>query len=120
MADEILTFDAASSNVDGTDPGSPLLIGPGTNYGLLPGTEFPAAPQNVMYASSADTEGEAPVQRLYGNRTLTIKLQMQDPAGTDLAALQAKFAKLQAEGGTLKRTLKNGNVRIYDIIAGDG
>ena len=45
---------------------------------------------------------------------------MDDPTGTALAALQAKFAKLQAEGGTLKRTLKNGNVRIYDIIAADG
>lgn len=120
MANEILIFDATASNIDGTDPGSPLTVGPGTSYRLREGTEFPGAPLDVLYASSVDTEGELPSSRRFGNRTLTIKLGMIDPTGTLLAALRAKFAKFQREGGTLKRTLKNGDVRIYDIVAGDG
>lgn len=120
MANEILIFDAAASNIDGTDPGSALTVGPGTSYRLREGTQFPAAPQTVLYASSIDTEGELPASRRYGNRTLTIKLGMVDPTGTLLAALQAKLAKFQREGGTIKRTLKNGDVRIYDIVAADG
>jgi hypothetical protein len=119
MSDEILVFDAAGSNIDGTDPGSPLSIGPGTSY---PITEcaYPAPPLNVQYASSIDTEGELPVSQRYGNRTITIKVEMVDAAGTLRAALQGKFAKLQREGGTLKRTMKNADVRIYDIVAADG
>lgn len=120
MANETLTFDAAGSNIDGSSPGSPLLIGPGSNYGLREGTEFPAAPLNVMYAGSVDMDGELPVSRRYGNRTLTIKLMMDDATGTQLAALQAKYAKLQRSGGTLKRVLPNGDVRVYDILAADG
>lgn len=119
MADEILIIDATASNIDGTDPGSPLTIGPGTSYNLME-HDYPAAPLNVQYASSIDTEGELPVSSRYGNRTITIKLEMVDAAGTLLAALQGKFGKLQREGGTLKRTMKNGDVRIYDIIAADG
>jgi hypothetical protein len=119
VANEILVFDALASNFDGTNPGSPLMIGPGTPYGQVAG-DYPAAPQNVLYSSSIDTEGELPATAHYGNRAITLKLKMVDTAGTLLAALQAKFAKLQQEGGTLKRTMKNGDVRIYDIVAGDG
>jgi hypothetical protein len=120
MANESLIFDAAGSNIDGSSPGSPLLIGPGSNYGLREGTEFPAAPLDVMYASSVDMDGELPVHRRYGNRTLTVKLMMDDSTGALLAALQAKYAKFQRSGGTLKRVLPNGDVRIYDILAADG
>lgn len=122
MADEILIFDAAGSNPDGSNPGSPLSIGPGTSYPLTEAS-FPAPPQNVLYASSVDTEGEIPVSRRFGNRTITIKLEMAESGASDilLDALQAKFAKLQQEGGTLKRTRKDGStIRIYDIVAGDG
>jgi hypothetical protein len=118
MADEALTFDATSSALDGSTPGSPLNVGPGTSYNLME-HDYPAPPLNVQYASSVDTEGETPVSSRYGNRTISIKFEMVDAAGTLLAALQAKFTKLQREGGTLKRTMKNGDVRIYDIIAGD-
>lgn len=120
MANEILIFDATGSNADGTDPGSPLTIGPATSYKLRDGTSFPAAPLNVIYANSVDTEGDLKASARYGNRTLKINVAMTDPTGSLLAALQAKLGKLQREGGTLKRTLKNGDVRIYDIVAADG
>lgn len=119
MANEILILDAASSNLDGTSPGSPLIVGPGTPYGQAAG-EYPSAPQTVQYASSADTEGEIPGSSRPGNRTITLKFKFIDLTGALLIALQAKFAKLQREGGTLKRTMKNGDVRFYDILAGDG
>src|SRR5688500_3114552 len=121
MADEILIFDAAGSNVDGTDPGSPLSIGPGTSYPLLEAS-FPAPPLNVQYASSVDTEGEMAVSRRYGNRTITLRLAMDESGANNtlLDALAVKLTKLQREGGTLKRTRKDGTVRIYDIVAGDG
>jgi hypothetical protein len=122
MADEIIVLDAAGSNVDGSNPGSPLSIGPGTSYGLLEGTAFPAAPLNVMYASSVDTEGEIPVSRRYGNRAVTLHVEMAESGAVNtlLDALQAKFAKFQREGGTIHRTRKDGTVRIYDVVAGDG
>lgn len=122
MADEILIFDAAASNPDGTDPGSALSIGPGTSYPIAEAS-FPAPPLNVLYSSSVDTEGENPVSRRYGNRTITLKMEMAESGANDtlLHALQAKIAKFQREGGTLKRTLKDGTtVRIYDIVAGEG
>ena len=126
MADEILTFDAAGSMPDGTDPGaptnSPLSIGPGTSYPLLEAS-FPAPPVNVMYSSSVDTEGELAVSRRYGNRTITLRIAMDESGANNtlLDALQMKFAKLQREGGTLKRTRKDGStIRIYDIVTGDG
>lgn len=119
MANEILIFDAIASAIDGSNPGSQLLVGPGTPYGQV-GGDYPAPSQAVIYASSVDTEGELPASERYGNRTITLKFKFIDPTGTLLAALQAKFAKLQREGGTLKRTMKNGDVRIYDVVAGDG
>jgi hypothetical protein len=118
MANESVVFDAAASNIDGTDPGTALIIGPGTPYGLT-GWDYPAAPQNVLYASSIDTEGEIPAAARDGNRTITLRFKFVDSTGTLLTALQAKFAKFRREGGTLKRTMKNGDVRIYDIVAGD-
>ncbi len=112
---EILEIDAAGSNADGTDPGSPLVIS-GGNYGLL-AHAYPSPPLDVFYASSIDTEGERDVSRRYRNRTIQIEL---DVAGAALYDLQAKVAKLQREGGTLKRTLKDGTtIRIYDLIAAD-
>lgn len=116
---ERLVFDATASALDGTDPGSQLLVGPGTQYGLV-GCEYPAAPQNVLYASTIDTEGAVRSSAQYGNRVITLKFKFVDTTGALLTALQAKFGKLQREGGTLKRTMKNGDVRIYDILAGDG
>jgi len=122
MADEILIFDAAASNPDGSNPGSPLSVGPGTNYPLIEAS-FPAPPLSVAYSSSIDAEGESPVSRRHGNRTITLRFEMLESGANDtlLDALQAKFAKLQREGGTLKRTRKDGStIRIYDIVAGDG
>lgn len=121
MADEILIFDAAGSGVNGENPGSALSIGPGTSYPLVEAS-FPAPPQNVLYASSIDTEGENPVSERHGNRTITLRFAVDEASAVNtlLDALAAKFAKLQREGGTLHRTRKDGTVRIYDIVAGDG
>src|SRR5215203_1578578 len=115
MPDEILILDAAGSNPDGTDPGSPLSIGPGTSYPMT-ALSVPAPPQDIGFTSSVDTEGEMPVTRRYQNRTISIDLEVSsDTTGALLAALQAKVAKLQREGGTLKRTDRHGVVKIYDL-----
>lgn len=115
MADEILEFDPVSEDA----ANSPLSIGEATSYRIVENS-YPAPPLNVLYSSSIDTEGEIPVTRRHGNREITFRLEFVDAAGTLLAALQEKFAKLQLKGGTLKRTTKNAEVRIYDILAADG
>jgi hypothetical protein len=114
--DELLEFDPTSEDADNY----PLAIGPGTSYGIVEHA-YPAPPLNVLYASSIDTEGENPVSRRHGDREITIRLEMiGDTAGALQADLEAKYAKLQRDGGTLQRTFKNGDVLVYDILAADG
>lgn len=114
----ILIFDAAGSNVDGTDPGTALNIGPGSPYRLR-AFSCPAAPQTVQYAGSVDTEGSSPVSRKNENRMINLTIMCDTLAA--LQTLQAKYGKIAREGGTLKWTLPNtaADTVIADLLAAD-
>lgn len=121
MADEILIFDKAGSGIDGGNPGSPLSVGPGTSYGLLE-AHYPAPQPKLLWAQSIDTDGSTradPSTR--ENRTVTLTFDMVDTNDALLFAFVQKYAKLQSDGGTLHRTMRDGTtVRIYDVLTVDG
>lgn len=116
MPGEILVFDAAGSNPDGTDPGTALNIGPGTLYGLR-ACEFPAPPQSIQYAGSMDTEGSVAASRKWENRTITVTIMCATAAA--LRTLQGKMGKLARESGTLKWVLPNAEVIYFEVITVD-
>jgi hypothetical protein len=116
MPNEILAFDAAASNIDGSDPGTVLNIGPGTPY-LLREFSAPAPPQSVQYAGSVDTEGSLPASRKHENRVLTAKITCS--TAVSLRTLQDKIGKVAREGGTLKWVLPNAETVIFDLHAAD-
>jgi esterase/lipase superfamily enzyme len=60
--------------------------------------------EQVLFASSVDTEGELRASSRPVNRTITMTVEMIDATGSLARALQAKIAKIRREGGTLKRT----------------
>lgn len=116
MANEILIFDAAASNPDGTDPGTPLEIGPGDDLRLR---EFsvPAPPQTVQYAGSVDTEGSLIAGRKHENRVIGMSILCTTAAS--LRSLQAKIGKVAREGGTLKWIQPNAEVVTFDLLTAD-
>lgn len=116
MPSEILIFDAASSNIDGSSPGTALNIGPGTLY-LLREFSAPAPQQTVQYAGSVDTEGSLPASRKHENRVLTLKVTCT--TAVSLRTLQDKIGKVAREGGTLKWQLPNAETVIFDLHAAD-
>lgn len=122
MALELLEFDAAGSNVDGTSPGSPLvLMSTSSNY-YVTAFSSPAPNPKLQWASSIDTEGARRADpSTYENRTVSLTVETKDTSSTSthLDALTGKVTKLHREGGTLKWTRKDGSVRIFDIRAAD-
>lgn len=116
MAGELLIFDAAGSNPDGTDPGTALNVGPGTNYALR-ALSAPAPPQTLTWAGSADTEGSLLASRKHENRVLGITVLCSTPAA--LRTLQGKVGKIAREGGTLKWVLPNAETIIFDLHSAD-
>jgi hypothetical protein len=123
MAGLILELDAASSNPDGTSPGTALLLTDAANgwqvLAFDPGTAEP----EYQYASSVDTDGSVPVSGKHQNRTVTVTLHVArtTPAllRTALDTLGQKIGKVFREGGTLKLTLPDASVRIFDLVGGD-
>ena len=111
-----LEFDAAGSNPDGTNPGSALVITDGTVYGVT-AHAFPAPPVQAQWAASVDTEGSAVASVKHENRNLSLTVHVQTAAG--LRALEAKAAKIIRERGTLKWTLPNSEVIIFDLLVVD-
>lgn len=116
MPGEILTFDAAGSNIDGTDPGTALLVGPGTLYGLR---EFsaPAPPQTVQWATSVDVEGSLPASRKHENRVVTMTIMCA--TAVSVRTLQLKIGKIAREGGTLKWVMPNAEIGYFDLHSAD-
>lgn len=119
---ETLELDAAGSNLDGTDPGTALLLlGAGSNYWVAP-FNWPAPQPKLIWAGSIDTDGSQRADpATYENRTITLTVEAADTASssTNENNLRAKCAKIHREGGTLKWTRKDSAVRIFDLLAND-
>jgi hypothetical protein len=110
---ELLEFDPTSEDA----ANSPLSV-MNSSYEVS-AHAYPTPPLNVLYASSIDTEGELPASRRPGNRQISMTIEMVDPTGALLRALQAKCAKIAREGGTLKRTLGTGQVIVFDLLTSE-
>jgi hypothetical protein len=107
MPGEILVFDAAGSNPDGTDPGTALNIGPAPSTGCA--LRVPGPRRVVTWAGSMDTEGALPAstQAREPHDQPTI---MCATAAALRHASRRKIGKLFREGGTLRRSCPNGEV----------
>lgn len=104
------TEDAANVALDLVD---------GTNTFLLEAS-YPSPERDSMWASSADTEGEALIQHRYRNRVITVKIRVVGSTAanlqTQLKYCQQKVGKLAREGGTLKRTAPSTNTIVFDVL----
>lgn len=93
------------------------------SYALL-SHAYPPPPRDSIFVSSADTEGEAPVQHRYRNREISVTLRVTGASQSDiltrLGYLEQKAAKVNREGGTLKRTLPSGDTIVFDLLGGEG
>jgi hypothetical protein len=110
MAEPLLEFDPTSEDA----ANSPLSVWNTASYGV---TAFSpdAAQQSVQWASSVDTEGALPASFKDENRTISLTVECLSAAA--LRALQAKVMKISRERGTLKYTLPNSEVIVFDLLA---
>lgn len=117
-AGENLTIDPTSEDVTNVQ----LDLSDNTTFFLL-AHEYPVPDRDSTWGSSADTEGEALVQHRYKNREVTLKVRVVGTSTSDIATklgyLQQKVAKLNREGGTLKRTTPNSDTIVFDVLGAD-
>jgi hypothetical protein len=89
-----------------------LVIGEGTNYGLV-AHAYPAPPLRAQWASSVSTEGALLSSSGHENRTIPLTVDV-----TGLGALydlEQKLGKLYREGGTIKRIDSDGREIVFDV-----
>src|SRR3954469_3879697 len=110
MADPLLEFDPVSE--DATN--SPLSVWNTASY-IVTAFNPDAANQTVQWASSVDTEGALPASVKDENRTISMTIECLNSAA--LRALQSKVPKISRERGTLKYTLPNSEVVVFDLLA---
>ena len=112
MATDTLTLDVAAS---------PLDLSLGTQGFVLRSFEAPPPSRKRVEASSIDTEGALPVESQYDNRTITMVIRAT-PQATRTAwyavidKLQQKIAKINREGGQLKRIAISGTAHYFDLF----
>lgn len=110
---ESLIFDPA-----GESSGTPLDVS--VDPYSIEQMSFPAAPVDTRWAEPVDADGNTPVAHRYLNAEVNLQIGVHATAAVDLAgaaaALAAKIAKLEREGGTLQRTLPTGVKIIFDIL----
>lgn len=122
MADIALELDAAASNVDGSNPGTSLLLtDSAAGWGLI-SLDAPSPEQDPQWASSVDTEGELLSSTRDRNRIVTIVMEFTKTTDalveTEFNKVGQKIGKFRREGGTLKLTTQAGTVGIFDVAAG--
>jgi len=118
---EQLTLDPTSE-----DPANVPLDLIGGAYAV---TSFstPTPALDPRWAQPADADGDRLVAARYLNREIGVVLTLDPPvAGTAavdvqaaLAALAAKLAKINREGGTLLRTLPSGDPIVFDLLTAE-
>src|SRR3954469_15370663 len=94
-----LEFDAAGSNIDGSNPGTALALSSANGYALL-AFEAPEPEQDIQFASSVDTEGESIATARRRNRTVTARYRL---TGASDAALESSFNTLESKVGKVVR-----------------
>lgn len=119
MAGEALTIDPTSEDAANT----PLSLIDNANGWVLLEHAYPPPALNPMYAGSVDTEGDPLAHLKFGNRTITLKLRQRNSSAsavqTQVGYLQQKIAKINREGGTLRRTVPSGSTVVFDLITAE-
>jgi hypothetical protein len=97
------------------------LINPGAGIDVM-SQKYPLADRDRLTASGADVEGMPLVQSQFRARTITLEVRCfgtHTVMRAKLAELTTKVGKLARYGGTLQRTLTNGDVIVFDIQDAD-
>jgi hypothetical protein len=118
MASESLVLDAVTEDASNTE----VALEDSGNGIEVVDQDYSKPDRERLTASSADTFGDPYIQGRYRNRELVIKVRCQ---GTEavmrarVADVTKKVGKLSQLGGTLKRTLNNGDTVVYDVLDAD-
>jgi hypothetical protein len=115
MPGEALVIDPATEDVLNTE----LALSEANGYNLLE-HRYPDPEEDVIWAGSIATEGERPAGSRPQNRTIPIRLRIVGASDaafrTAQRNLDKKIGKLNREGGTLQRTLPNGDAITFDVL----
>jgi hypothetical protein len=109
-----LVFDPVSEDAGNAE----LSVFDGSDGIELVSHSYPTPQLDLLLASNVDMDGELPVSRRYGNRTISLTVECR--CADALRELQAKVAKVGAEGGTLQWTLPGGEKITFDLLAHQG
>jgi hypothetical protein len=121
MAGFLLEIDPTSEDAANV----PLSLSDGTSFFPLEEIEAPIPELKSVWATSFDTEGDIPAdEHQYENREITVNLRIRATSAsllrTALNKLGQKIGKLNREQGTLKLTLPNADVIVFDVVAAQG
>lgn len=84
--------------------------------------DFQPPPPKKVWASSQATVGSIPVAANYENRTIKLVVQVRGSESTMRAGVTAvtkKVGKLDRYGGTLTRTLNDGDLITFDLLGAE-
>lgn len=118
MASEALVLDPTSEDASNTE----VALEDSASGITVVSQDYTRPDRERLTASSADTFGDPYIQGRYRNRELVIRVRCQ---GTEavmrarIADVTRKVGKLSQLGGTLKRTLNNGDTVVYDVLDAD-
>jgi len=119
MAGEAFVIDPTSEDASNVQ----LTLTDNANGWYLLNHAYPPPPQTPLWSGSVDSEGDSLAHLKYGNRTVTLSVRQRNTSDanvqTQLGYLQQKVAKLQREGGTLKRTVPSGSTVVFDVITAE-
>lgn len=118
MASESLVLDPTSEDASNTQ----VSLEDTANGITVISQEYPPPERERQLATSADTFGDPYVQGRYRNRVITLRVRCfgtESVMRARVADLTKKAGKLAQYGGTLKRTLNNSDVVIFDVLDAD-
>lgn len=118
MASESLVFDPTSEDATNIQ----VSLEDQANGIAVLSQEYPAPERRRKTAASSDTFGDPFVQGAYGNRQIPLVIRCFGSEATmraRVASLTQKVGKFAQYGGTLKRTLNNGDAVIFDVLDAD-
>jgi len=105
---------------------SPLALTEANGFAVLAPAKFKLASREKLWASNIDTEGERPAGGKVSNAEITPPLRLfgatEEQFRARQLALDAKYNKLEGEGGVLRITLPDGDFsdwEIFDIARGE-
>lgn len=116
MASETLVLDPTSEDSTNTQL---TITDPSNGIDLLE-QSYPMPDRDRQFAASVDTIGDPLVSTRFKNRVVTLKVRCYGASmRTRLTELENKVGKFTQYGGTLKRTLADSSVIVFDVLDAD-